>query len=480
MGATVDGVMARVRGEAMPYCARVEAALLRAPLDAAVAAGEGWGLWLRGRLADAHLLADDEVDADALWSAGAAGGHPGCMYECARRAERAMRLDEAAGLYTRAADAGFAPAAWGLGLVRMKQRDADAWRLSATERADLQRAACAACERAIALGLGAVWEDLSFVMRSDIHATEADAEAARQYLARADAVPVDARRARVLESLRGWEHPMLSERDMASVKPWLKAATDDGWALWLRAGCIDAGLLPGKRAQVEVLWQEGAALGEPLCKSELAQATAKRSKKAAQTLWEEAAAGGVAEAAVRLGNTARTWSEARGWYVRAAALGRIDAWIEVARGHITGARGAPVDPLEAMRCWERAAETGAAGPASTMAEAYEAGRFDATPIPRDPAKARHYAAFGMNLELGNGGDAACQLVMAKLYAAGEGGLPRDPEAAALWSRIAARDGERVEPEARALYKKLWAKLDATARARVDARDRALRPFEYAA
>lgn len=428
MGATVDGVMARVRGESMPYCTRAEAAVLRAPLNAAVAAGEGVGLWLRGRLADA----------------------------------------------------GFAPAAWGLGLLRMKQRDADAWRLSASERADLQKAACAACERAIALGLGAAWEDLSLVIRSDIHATEADAEAARQCLARADAVPVAARCARVLEALRGVEHPMLTERDMESVKPWLKAAKHDGWALWLRGRCIDAGILPGKRAQAEALWQEGAALGEPRCKADLADGQAKRSKKAAQALWEEAAAGGVADAAVRLGNAARTWSEARGWYERAAALGRTDAWIEVARGHITGAREAPVDAMEAMRCWERAAETGASGPASAMAEAYEAGRFDQTPIPRDPAKAHHYAAFGMNLELGNGGDAACQFVMAKLYAAGEGGLPRDPEAAALWSRIAARDGERVEPEARALHDTLWAKLGPEARDRVDARDRALRPFEYRA
>lgn len=464
----------------MPYCTREEAPALRIPLDAAVAAGEGWGMWLRGRLADAFLLADDDADAVALWSAGAAGGHPGCVYECARLAEARMRLDEAAGLYARAADAGFAPAAWGLGRVRMKQRDADAWRLSVAERADLQRAACAACERAIALGLGAVWEDLSLVLRSDIHATQADAEAARQCLARADAVPVAARRARVLESLRGSEHPMLTERDAEVVKPWLKTAKDDGWALWLHAGCIDAGLLRGNRAQVEALWQQGAALGEPRCKSELARVTAKRSKKVAQRLWEEAAAGGVADAAVRLGHTAKLWSEARSWYLRAAELGRIDAWMEMARVYITGDRGAPVDPMEAMRWYERAAETGAAGPASTMAEAYEAGRFDATLIPRDPAMARHYAAYGMNLELGNGGDARCQLVMAKLYAAGEGGLPRDPEAAALWSRIAARFGEAVEPEARALYEGLWARLGAAAQARVDARDRALRPYANAA
>ncbi len=151
----------------------------------------------------------------------------------------------------------------------------------------------------------------------------------------------------------------------------------------------------------------------------------------------------------------------------------------MARGHITGARGAPVDPLEAMRCWERAAETGAAGPASTMAEAYEAGRFDATPIPRDPAKARHYAAFGMNLELGNGGNALCQFVMAKLYAAGEGAsraTPRRRRCGAASPRVTA-SGSSPRP---ARCTKLWAKLDAAARARVDARDRALRPFEYAA
>jgi TPR repeat protein len=171
---------------------------------------------------------------------------------------------------------------------------------------------------------------------------------------------------------------------------------------------------------------------------------------------------------------ATKWSEAARWYHRAVELGRGDAWLDLARGFTSGARGAPVDPAEGLRCWERAAEGRASGPVAAVAEAYETGRFGETPIPRDADKARRFAELGLNPGEG-GGSAVCQLVYARLLAAGDAGLPVDPEGAALWSRIAARPGERAQTEAQGLHDALWASLDAEARARVDARDRTLRP-----
>ncbi len=471
-----DAIMARVarlRGETTPYLSRPEARALVPTLDAGAAAGDPWALWVRGRVADDHLLDDDPTDAETLWTQGDTAGHPGCSYELGRRAERALQTETACARYGRSASGGFAPAALRLGLLRLRQSASEAWRLPAEDCEALRAEARAACTRAAEMGYAVAWDDVGLVLRSRFDVPEEDDAESQRCLQRAAAAPAAQQLGHCLEGLRGQDDVAPVPREVEVLRRWIAEAGEDGLVCWVHARLIERGDLPGPRAHVEALWQAGAELGDPRCRYALALSQERRSKKTARALYEQAAGQGHGLAAMRLGQMATKWPEAERWHRRAIALGRSEAWLQLAKGYSTGAQGATVDREEAFQCWERAAEAGAQGPAAAMAEAYTTGQCDGLPLARDPDKARRFAALGMNLGEG-GGSPACQLVMAKLYAAGEGGLARDPEAAALWSRIAARPGDRVEAEARAMYDTLWSGLDAEARARVDARDRSLR------
>lgn len=472
----MDALLDRLRAEPTPYLARAEAAQLLPWLTAAIAEGDPWALWLRGRIAAARLLPQETENAETLWQRGDAAREVRCAYELGRLAERALHLDEARARYEEAARGGFAPAAVRRGALSLRQSSAEAWKRTAADAEALRAEARAWFERAIAQGYAVAWEAVGLAHRSSLTATEEDYAESQRCYARADAAPEGERRAHLLEALQERESLAPSARELALLRPWLEGARaeGDGWALWVFGALTDKGELPGGRAEAEVLWREGAAAGEPRCKFELAFGQEKRSKKAAKALYLEAEAQGSGLAALRLGHLATKWPEAARWYHRAAELGRADAWIDLARGFTSGARGAPVDAAEALRCWERAAEGGASGPVAVVAEAHGTGRFGETPIARDLDKARRFAELGLDLGEG-GGSAVCQLVYARLLAAGDAGLPVDPEGAALWSRIAARPGERVQEEARGLHEGLWAALDAQARGRVDARDRELRP-----
>ena len=475
----VARTLSRLRGERSPYVIPSEMPALLPWLSAAIDGGDTWAMWVRGRIADSHLLPRDPELASSLWQRGWALGSAECAFELGHVAERARDRDAACALYEGAAADGIASAALRRGHLAVQRVSAEAWRLAGEETEALWDEAAWWYRRAIELGRCDAWADVASVLRCRPGATEETmVEVARLTALAADAPPADML-GRLFERIGGGDESNLSLApfEESALVSWATAASETGdpWALWLHGRLAETGVAPGGSALALSLWQRGVERGDARCAFRLGFQLEKKKKKDACALYETAAAGGVGLAALRLGHLAKTWAETERWYRRATALGRPDAWLDLARCFAEGARGAPVDLVESVRCWERAAQGGGTGPLSVAVEIFDTGEYRGQKIGRDPVKARRFAEQGLDLGEG-GGVPDCQYVMARLLAAGEGG-PVDREGAALLSRLAGRRADAISEKARRLHTELWNTLDAAARSRVNQRDEALHPGE---
>lgn len=229
-------------------------------------------------------------------------------------------------------------------------------------------------------------------------------------------------------------------KDAQKAVYWLEksAAQKDKAAMVYLGYIYGEGKLVKRDFQKAVLWREAAAeIGDSAEKWSLGNAflygfrLPKDQQKA--LFWiTRAAEGGNAEAVEKLieihenlGNAQELekWNSALSkMQLEAAQAGNALAMLAVAEKFMSGKKGLPRRPAQAVFWYKKAADAGNREAMEKLAKMYARGRF----LPKNPEKAQEY------LEKLAAGDPAYCFKIASLFGEGKDGFPKDEKRAADW------------------------------------------------